>query len=193
MIAEYEAKEKKRKAAEKDEKGKDKDKDKDKDEKEKEDERDSKKEDKGGSSKAYLTPSAPPTPTHNVYTLHRDIYQIRLTELKKKENLVKVLALPNVKMRAAGLISVRFSHSRRTLSPKVCLHPLSIPNSAFRLTRLLSNILRATKGTLECLPAFPTQADRRRRGRPVGRGQARGICTCSTTTTASIFGCMDGL
>lgn len=86
MIAEYEAKEKKRKAAEKDKKGMDKDKNGKRDE----DEADSKKEDKGGSSKAYLTPSAPPTPTHNVYTLHRDIYQIRLAELKKKENLVKV-------------------------------------------------------------------------------------------------------
>jgi hypothetical protein len=76
VIAEYEAR-----------KGKDKDKAKSADDKEKGDGK------KAESPGAYLTPSAPapaPMPTHNVFALHRDFYAMRLAELRKRDNLVKV-------------------------------------------------------------------------------------------------------
>ena len=85
MIADYEKK--------KGSKGKDKDKDGD-DKKKKDDD-----------SAAYLTPSAPaapPTPTHNVYELHRDYWTLRQSEMRKRENLVKVRRLSGLGLSEPG-------------------------------------------------------------------------------------------
>lgn len=88
VIAEYEAKERKRKAAgEKDGKAEDDDGAADDD---KCKDKGSSKDAAAGASPAYLTPSAPPTPTHNVFALHRDFFAMRLAEQRKRDNLVKV-------------------------------------------------------------------------------------------------------
>jgi cell division protein FtsN len=76
------AKEKEKEKKEADDKDKEKDKDKDKT-----------TTNEPAPVKPPATPSTPPTPTHKKYTLHRDIFALRLTEHRKRRQTAQMKAL----------------------------------------------------------------------------------------------------
>ncbi|CDZ98820.1 VPS4-associated protein 1 [Phaffia rhodozyma] len=87
VIAEYEAKEVRRKEKSKEEReGKDK-------ESEKESIKAGKEEAEAKKASTPLIPSTPITPSHKSYALHRDIFNMRISDAKKKENLMKAKAV----------------------------------------------------------------------------------------------------
>ncbi|KAI0676991.1 VPS4-associated protein 1 [Trametes maxima] len=92
--AEWEERQKKKaeKAKEK-EKDKEKEKEKDKDDKEKSVDKESEKKVPGSLSPPSSSTPAPPTPTHQRYTLHRDIFSLRLAEHRRRRQAVQAKEL----------------------------------------------------------------------------------------------------
>ncbi|KAI1789025.1 VPS4-associated protein 1 [Ganoderma leucocontextum] len=90
--AEYEERQKKRVEKAK-EKGKDKEAEKDGKEDQEKDAKDVKKSSTPGTKSAPSSSASPPTPTHQRYTLHRDIFALRLAEHRRRKQAAQAKEL----------------------------------------------------------------------------------------------------